>query len=115
MQLLELLDGKRPSDNGIRPRPVASPLAEHHQPADLAATAFDRREWDHSPPVTRNRRRTARTAPSAALRPWRCSAGTARPSRHGRRAQGDHPSSTSDWTSWGTTHNLGRPTYLDWL
>lgn len=45
-QLLQFLDEKRPSGHGVLPRFVASLLAEHHQVADLAATVFDRREWD---------------------------------------------------------------------
>ncbi|MEU4498113.1 DUF6183 family protein [Streptomyces sp. NPDC023998] len=48
VQLLQLLDEKRPATTGsdLLPRFVASLLAEHQQVTDLAATVFDRRKWD---------------------------------------------------------------------
>ncbi|MFD9635365.1 DUF6183 family protein [Streptomyces violascens] len=46
VQLLQLLDEKRPTGPGLQPQFVASLLAEHQHVADLAAIAFDRRERD---------------------------------------------------------------------
>ncbi|MFF1738474.1 DUF6183 family protein [Streptomyces mirabilis] len=48
VQLLRLLDEKRPSTagSGLLPRFVASLLAEHQQVTDLAATVFDGCEWE---------------------------------------------------------------------
>ncbi|MFE2521754.1 DUF6183 family protein [Streptomyces mirabilis] len=47
VQLLRLLDEKRPSTagSGLLPRFVSSLLAEHQQVTDLAATVFDGCEW----------------------------------------------------------------------
>lgn len=46
VQLLQLLDEKRPSGHGAQPRFVASLLAEHHRVTDLAETVFERSEWE---------------------------------------------------------------------
>ncbi|MDI3417940.1 DUF6183 family protein [Streptomyces luteolus] len=46
VQLLQLLDEKRPVGSGVQSQFVASLLAEHQRVADLAATVFNRRKRD---------------------------------------------------------------------